>query len=475
MDTINDLEKLAQLKEKWILNDEEFQIEKWRILSWADSVNKNKLWEQFSNTHKHQEIDPEVIQAEKEMKKYFFVAPFVILLVGKYLVKLFDGGIIKFLEDVGTNKISLRNPNFLLSPFPWWAMEIAWFIWEAMWWAIFLWLIWLLIYFAIKNTGNNWLSKELQKEKIINRIAISWILIVIFSLLAVFNSSNKDNESIQTQKNNTNETVDVNEELEKIDRADKYNEKWLELREEWKYEEALKNFNEAILLSNNMNPAYLYNRCLVFININENEKAIVDCKEAYSLDKTIAKAPSQLWLIYLMKWDYDNAKKYSQEVMTIEDTNKQSIFVNAISQYVTISSEEEKKNLLTETGEKLWQEIYSEDLLFWHVYIQWLDWINTGKLWEGNIDEWEKLANNIINIANLNSHFGSTKVSNADKLIYERIQAYWMTMLLWLKKITQKQLVEKYSTLKMPENGYDYEKDVGFFVDRIKLIAWFLD
>lgn len=32
MDTINELEKLAQLKEKWILSDEEFQIEKNKIL-----------------------------------------------------------------------------------------------------------------------------------------------------------------------------------------------------------------------------------------------------------------------------------------------------------------------------------------------------------------------------------------------------------------------------------------------------------
>lgn len=39
-----ELEKLARLKEQWILSDEEFEIEKKKILNWK-KMNQNYFWE----------------------------------------------------------------------------------------------------------------------------------------------------------------------------------------------------------------------------------------------------------------------------------------------------------------------------------------------------------------------------------------------------------------------------------------------
>lgn len=111
------------------------------------------------------------------------------------------------------------------------------------------------VYFSIDKTNPNATDNDIE-------------ILLYFEMIQMTDMDIKKEEEAEHEKNLL------------VKRAIKLNEEGSELLKSKQFDEAIKKFDEAIKLGGNRN-AFLFNRGLAYLNLNNDEKASADFLEAY--------------------------------------------------------------------------------------------------------------------------------------------------------------------------------------------------
>lgn len=93
------------------------------------------------------------------------------------------------------------------------------------------------------------------------------------------------------------------------------------LMKEGKYNEALLYYNRAINFDPK-NPIFYCNRAAAYIRLNDNERAVIDCKSAISYNPNYGKAYGRLGIAYSNLGKYDEAQNAYAKAIELEPDNQ---------------------------------------------------------------------------------------------------------------------------------------------------------
>lgn len=212
-----ELEKLAKLKEQWILSEEEFEVEKKKILSWESESIKSSPWghtETSTSKTYHDSSNDTFFQKIFSSKwrinrREYFV--YYILLMLFYFLVIFILAI--FSEYILKEEISEGLINALA-----WLLYITYLIISIKrlhdanyrgWWILFPWVWVVLPFVSWTKWDNRFWNESKVNDNILNPLFIVslFILIIWFIGIIVFAILLSEEEKIPVNTNTQVETI----------------------------------------------------------------------------------------------------------------------------------------------------------------------------------------------------------------------------------------------------------------------------